>query len=69
MCKACQACSEQSIEFVCGTCYLEPYQTKTIFLSSLDKYDQFFYVIGNPFHRLEIVNYIENLTALISQTE
>lgn len=56
---------DSSYEVLLGQFYLEPFQNMSNTISSLDKYNQFYRFIGEPFCRIKINDYIDELNHLI----
>lgn len=67
-CSQCHTCDAQ-IEWALGDYFLEPYQNNSKAIHKLDKYDQFYRVVGDPFHRLQIDTFIDDLDELIFDCE
>lgn len=68
-CYACQSCGENTCEFVLGDFYLEPYQNHSKNEKKLSKYDRFYRVVCDPFHRLHISEFMMDLDILITNCE
>ena len=58
-CKSCNACYEQTFEVVLGGYFNEPYQNMKVQSKDLNKYDKFYRVVCDPFHQVNIKDYIE----------
>ena len=69
MCQSCSGCGESSVEFVFGSYYLEPFQMMRYNIKSLNKYDKFYRIVADPFYKLKIEDYIQDLDALVTKLE
>ena len=68
-CYTCQSCTENTCEYVLGDFYLEPYQVPGKKKEKLDKYDRFYKIVCDPFHKLHISEYMNDLDCLITTCE
>ena len=66
---SCATCGDKTYEFVMGSYYLEAYQNKKIDILQLNKYDQFFRVVGDPFISFDVKDYMKHLDELIYKLE
>ena len=68
-CKSCKTCGDNVYEFVLGDYYLEPFQIRGKRWHELDKYNQFYRVVGEPFIYMQVEDFDDDLNALILQVE
>lgn len=56
-------------EYVLGSTYLQPYQLKKKKMWNLNKYDQFFRIVGEPFIWMHLEIFMADLNELILKLE
>ena len=67
-CYNCANYSDQAYIMMFGA-ELQPFQNMKVKMSALDKYDQFYRVVGEPFIRMDISDFITDLDILIEEIE
>ena len=71
-CNSCNTCSDygdNAFEFVLGGFYLHKFQNQKISINNLDKYDQFYRIVCDPFPRMKLSNFINDIDALAEKCE
>ena len=66
-CKSCNSCTDQVYDFILSDSHLEKFQNQKIKLSQLNRYDQFYRMIGFPFIEMEIEDYFAMLETIVSK--
>ena len=64
-CSGCQQCGSNAMEYVFGDFYLEPFQNRHKDLHQLNKYDQFYRVVGQPLVFMHVAEFVDKFNDLI----